>query len=95
MVRNASEPSKQITPEARLRHGALWPELEALRGAGSVRRCGPYRIRRIENPAGGLDDDRAAALHGMCARASSLSFGVDHSAYWASRLDYFNEISEW
>lgn len=74
---------------------ALWPELEALRGVGSVRRCGAYRIRRIENPARRLDADRIAALHCMCTRAASLSFGISHSAYWASRPGYFDEISEW
>ena len=74
---------------------ALWPELEALHGVGSVRRCGAYRIRRIENPARCLDADRIAALHRMCTRAASLSFGMDHSTYWASRPAYFNEISEW
>jgi GNAT superfamily N-acetyltransferase len=76
------------------RGAALWPELEALHGVGSVRRCGAYWIRRIQRPASRLDADRAAALHRMCARASSLSFGVDHSAYWASRREYFSEISE-
>jgi GNAT superfamily N-acetyltransferase len=73
----------------------LWPELEALSGVGSVRRRGAYEIRRIENPARTLNAERVAALHHMCARASSLSFGVDHSTYWASRPDYFSEISEW
>jgi GNAT superfamily N-acetyltransferase len=76
-------------------HVASWPELEALVGVGSVHRRGAYRIRRIENPAHALGADRAAALHGMCARAASMSFGVDHTRYWASRPDYFSEISEW
>jgi GNAT superfamily N-acetyltransferase len=76
-------------------NAVLWPELETLVGVGRVRRCGAYRIRRIGNPGRVLDADRAAALHHMCARASSLSFGVDHSKYWASRPEYFNENSEW
>jgi GNAT superfamily N-acetyltransferase len=74
---------------------ALWPELEVLHGVGSVRRCGAYRIRRIENPARCLDADRIAALHRMCTRAASLSFGISHSTYWASRPGYFKEIAEW
>jgi GNAT superfamily N-acetyltransferase len=74
---------------------AAWPELEMLAGLGRVRRCGAYRIRRIENPGRVLDAESAAALHHMCARASSLSFGVDHSRYWALRHEYFNEVSEW
>ena len=74
---------------------ARWPELEALLGVGSVRRCGRYRIRRIENPGSRLGAERAVALHRMCARAASLSFGIDHSTYWASRPEYFDEISEW
>jgi GNAT superfamily N-acetyltransferase len=72
-----------------------WPELELLTDMGTVRRRGPYRVRTIDDPGRALGADRAAALHAMCARAASLSFGVDHSRYWATRPEYFGELSEW
>jgi hypothetical protein len=69
----------------------LWPELAALDGVTRVRHWGPYRVRRVHDPARVLGH----TLQDLCVRSTSLGFGVDLTSYWASRPNYFEGLTDW